>query len=740
LTDGDFEDNPTTAWTTFGNAFLDGEVIGDLDQAAGFSGAESAKTFGNFQDGPFSITEGNQCGESFTFTFFFEDACGNVGNIDAVTNIVDTSIFVDNTPPNIITPPESILIDCNGDIINALSNWYNSFGSLAAEDENGVIKLQATKSLSLTRQEFNNSNSMINCSSGIVEVGFFALDTLDNSSDTIFANFEVQDITGPDISIEPSDLSIRCNVGQQDSLTNWLKSFGGALAIDDCSGNDVIWNKFTYLGSDGIAGEGTIENGPFNFINTDSCLWSAEVVFSVIDACGNESTTRATFSIEDLNAPVFTFVLRDTSLNCDNVPSASILIAEDECEGQIMSSVSDSSTQSNNSQVCEFFNYQIFRTYEASDKCGNITSFVQTITVSDTLEPRYTSPNDIIISCLENTNPETTGNPINIRDNCASEVIITFSDTRIGEGCEFEILRTWDIQDICGSSLILPQRILVKDSISPIITVQASNLILDCESRQDFDQLYMDWIDDFGGARAVDECGTPIISFAATSGSYDINNPSTFPGEINRDLSTSTCPSGIDGAFRSQKIDFVFVDGCNNASVSSAEFRILDDDPPVIVTDPIDTLITISDGSCSTQVSIPAPRILETCGSSNSLSIFTQSYEVSSIELGNEQIPIDPVFVKFGPLSFENVELLNNIEFDISLVNIDANNAGEYFNILDENGTDLGRTPLTSTQCGDTTFSISFSKEQIEIWLLDSFVEIQFLPNIPEGSGALAIN
>ncbi|MEM7457184.1 MAG: hypothetical protein AAF456_22775, partial [Planctomycetota bacterium] len=46
LTDGDFEDNPTTAWTTFGNAFLDGEVIGDLDQAAGFSGAESAKTFG----------------------------------------------------------------------------------------------------------------------------------------------------------------------------------------------------------------------------------------------------------------------------------------------------------------------------------------------------------------------------------------------------------------------------------------------------------------------------------------------------------------------------------------------------------------------------------------------------------------------------------------------------------------------------------------------------------------------
>ncbi|MEM7456967.1 MAG: PEP-CTERM sorting domain-containing protein, partial [Planctomycetota bacterium] len=80
LTDGDFEDNPTTAWTTFGNAFLDGEVIGDLDQAAGFSGAESAKTFGNFNGDP-------------NFTGFFQDIAVDGVNL-SVGDLIQMSGYI----------------------------------------------------------------------------------------------------------------------------------------------------------------------------------------------------------------------------------------------------------------------------------------------------------------------------------------------------------------------------------------------------------------------------------------------------------------------------------------------------------------------------------------------------------------------------------------------------------------------------------------------------------------------
>ena len=154
---------------------------------------------GDFINGPFSIIDGFDCFESATVTFFASDLCGNSVATTAMFSIRDTTPLMDITPPVITQNPINVNLDCSVDIVDSLMAWYDSFGGLMAADENNVVNLQATKSFALTQQDFNSSNTQSNCSTGMVEVGFYALDTLENSSDTVFAVFSAIDSIPPTI-------------------------------------------------------------------------------------------------------------------------------------------------------------------------------------------------------------------------------------------------------------------------------------------------------------------------------------------------------------------------------------------------------------------------------------------------------------------------------------------------------------------------------------------------------------
>ncbi len=741
---GTVDSNIVKQWLmTQGGAKTD-DICSDTTFWTSFSWTSSsgATGMGDFVTGPFTIIDGLDCFESANVTFFAADPCGNATTTSALFSIQDTTPLMDMVSPVITQNPENVNIDCSVDVLDSLMTWYNNSGGLVATDENSVIKLRSVKSFALVQQDFNASNTQSNCASGTVSVGFFALDTLDNSSDTVFAVFSAVDSIPPNINTPAQNITHQCNAGRQDSLTNWIKRFGGAVAQDDCSGEDIIWAQFSFLDSDGLMGTGSFQNGPFNFIGQDVCNWSVDVSFFVTDACGNLTSTTATFTINDSEAPVFSFILPDTLLNCDNVPSATAIVANDGCEGQIMATVVDSSTQSAEATSCEFFNYQIFRTYTASDVCGNEMSFTQLITISDTLEPRYEAPADITISCLDDSNPNITGRPVNVVDNCSSEVVITHTDSPIGEGCERIIIRTWEIKDLCGSSLILPQTITIKDTIPPVIAKSAQELILNCSNAENVDQSFAVWVADFAGAEASDECGNRVTSFAAVPGSYDMNDPSTFPGENPGMLNFVMCPSTETGSFRLETVDFVFVDECGNAIVSTASFKIVDNIAPIISGGGRDTTLVITNGnSCSINLLIPALRIEDACGDLDNSFSMTDRYDIGSRDFGNEQVPVDSFRARFGP--FDADALANNepVVLRVQMINIDADDPTEYFNIVAEDGTDLGRTPLTPVQCGDAEFSLTFTASQARTWAADGFIEIDFLPNIPAGlSGALAIN
>ena len=740
---GALDQNALQNWIqSFGGAQAN-DVCSDSIFWTMFSWQSSSGTSGsgNFETGPFAILDATDCFENAQVTFFVSDPCGNLNSVTALFSIQDTTPLVDTIPPVITAFPTDVNTDCSEDILSSLQSWYNSSGGLMATDENNVVNLRATKSFEITQQDFNASDVMSNCANGSVTVGFFALDTLGNSSDTAFATFSAVDTIPPDISTPPIDLNMPCNVGASNSLRDWIQRFGDAQATDDCSDEDVIWAQFSWTDSEGNSGTGTFTNGPFNFVPNALCSWSVDVTFLVQDACGNQQTTQATFSLFDNEAPVFQLVLPDTAFNCDNVPSASTLIAMDACEGQIMATVSDNSTQSNNSNTCEFFNYQLLRTYTATDRCGNSTSFTQVITVSDTLEPRFQSPPDISISCLDNSDPDITGRPINIIDNCASEVIISFTDSELGAGCDMQIVRTWEIRDICGSSLILPQTITIRDSVPPRIVAQALDVEIMCSADANFDEAFMIWVNDMGGAQAEEECGSLNQSFAAVPGSYDVNDPTTFPGTSPASLDLTTCPSAEPGTARFERVDFVFVDDCNNAAVTSGSFKIIDDEGPIIDGVPSDMSFTITEGVCTIDVVIPAINIEDACSGVDNVISTVDRYNIASGELGNEQVPVDSFRARFGPFDGALLSIQGDITLEVFMINIDADDPTEFFNIVAEDGTDLGRTPNTFAQCGDTSFVINITREQFLNWIADEFIEIDFIPNTPAGlSGALAIN
>ena len=139
----------------------------------------------------------------------------------------------DSIPPNILVSSQNLILDCNLAIEDSLQNWFDRFAGLQAEDDISEVSYQTLISAAeaLARLDLNRD---ISCgSTGSVSVGFYAIDTCANSSDTSFATFEVIDTSGPIFTTLPSDLIIQCTPTRSDSLNTWIQNFGGATIADN---------------------------------------------------------------------------------------------------------------------------------------------------------------------------------------------------------------------------------------------------------------------------------------------------------------------------------------------------------------------------------------------------------------------------------------------------------------------------------------------------------------------------
>jgi gliding motility-associated-like protein len=165
------------------------------------------------------------------------------------------------------------------------------------------------------------------------------------------------------------------------------------------------------------------------------------------DACDNSSSVSQTITVNDNLAPTFNETApANTTASCDNIPTAAVLTATDNC-GTATVTMTETIVQGN----CPS-NYQIVRTWTATDACGNSIPTSQTISVTDTTGPvAVDTPTLVKVDATCDNIPEVP--TLVFTDNCSGTVVTpvpTITTSSVVDGV-YTITRTWVATDACGN-------------------------------------------------------------------------------------------------------------------------------------------------------------------------------------------------------------------------------------------------------------------------------------------------
>ncbi len=456
------------------------------------------------------------CAQAYVInrTWITEDDCGN-------TNFCVQVITVeDSTPPDMSCPPD-VTIECTDSTLPV------STGNASATDLCGDVPVIEYTDVTLAGgcpQEYSIIRTWL------------AADACGNTS-TCDQLIIVEDSTPPLISC-PSDITLECDESTSPDNT------GIASATDNCDVSPVF--TFSDAVTDGVC--------PQAFTITRT--WIAA------DACGNSNTCQQIISIED-NLPPDVTCPMDVTISCaesSDPTDLGMATATDLCDPSPDVTFSDLIVPGNcNGEAT------VFRTWTAMDACGNSSTCVQQISITDDTPPVFTScPADVTIECGESTLPDDTG-IATATDLCDVSVEITYLDVILAGMCpqEFTINRVWIATDDCGNSTSCQQVISVEDNTPPNILCPVDITIACTESTEPGNT---------GLASATDACdANPLVTY-------------------NDVVVGGGCP-GEGGIMRT----WTATDACGNTSTCLQIISVDDDTPPVITDCPPDLTIECDD-------------------------------------------------------------------------------------------------------------------------------------------------
>ncbi len=335
---------------------------------------------------------------------------------------------------------------------------------------------------------------------------------------------------------------------------------GIPTATDNC-GNPVV----TYQ---------DVLDGP----NPGDCpiLWKLYRTWTATDNCGNIATCVQVINMTDNTDPTIVYCPPMLSMewpsgfntnpvppNTPQDPSVAVNLtggpaqAIDNCGNPVITfqDVLDGP----NPSECPVL-WKLYRTWTATDNCGNTSTCVQVIEMTDLTDPTITyCPPDLTMEWPSgfNTNPvppntpqdpsvavNLTGGPAQAIDNCGNPAI-TYQDELFGPNpgnCPnlWVLVRTWTATDNCGNTSVCTQTITMTDLTPPVITCPG-DVTINCEDSSD--------PSDTGMATATDNCGNPTVTWdddqstASCIGTYTITR--TWTATDNCD-NTSTCVQIIE--------------------------------------------------------------------------------------------------------------------------------------------------------------------------------------------------
>ncbi len=196
----------------------------------------------------------------------------------------------------------------------------------------------------------------------VCDVELVVTDEEGSSSAPGTASVTIRDNKDPMISC-PTDVAIECSASSDPGNT------GYAIASDICDSDpDVTWSDSETPGS---------------------CLQAKIIArtWTATDYCDHDSSCEQQITVADTAAPVLSPQPADFTVECNEVvPLPPTVTAMDNCDTDVPVTYSEVRTDGS----CPS-NYELTRTWTATDDCGNSATHVQTITVQDTTPP--------VISC-----------------------------------------------------------------------------------------------------------------------------------------------------------------------------------------------------------------------------------------------------------------------------------------------------------------------------------------------------
>ncbi|MDX1478598.1 MAG: hypothetical protein R3301_12885, partial [Saprospiraceae bacterium] len=411
-------------------------------------------------------------------TWTASDICGNSNTA------VQLIVRVDTEAPTITSCPADVTINCDesSDPVNT--------GMPTATDN-------CSASVTIT---YSDDSAGGTCSTDPPIMRTWTITDDCGNSTTCVQMITIQDTVPPTLlqGTCPADVTIDCNDSSDPA------DLGIPMYLDNCSAVTV-----------------TVQNDSTGFDGTCAAMVIGTITrtFYAEDICGNiDSSCVQVITVQDATGPTFT-VPPDVTIECgqDSLPAntGDVTDAADNC-----SNVTVDFSDVVSPDGCPAID-TIFRTWTATDACGNVTTGLQTILREDNMAPTFTTPADTAIDCSIDPDPANTGMVMNAVDNC-TDVTVTYSDAVSGGTCPVvsTIMRTWIVSDECGNSTTDVQTITLIDTIAPTFTTPA-DVTISCEDDPGNLQLTGDVTD------AADNCSASVTTTFTDSPTLGCNGTGT---------------------------------------------------------------------------------------------------------------------------------------------------------------------------------------------------------------------
>ena len=261
------------------------------------------------------------------------------------------------------------------------------------------------------------------------------------------------------------------------------------------------------------------------------------------------SSCSFTVTVIDNQFPVLIGVPANTTVECNAIPAAATVTAEDNCTTSV-----PAYTETRTDGDCSG-RYLLTRTWSTTDASGNTTSASQLVMVQDTQAPIISAaPGNVTVEC----NAVPAAAILTATDNCSTPTVL-FTEVRTNGNCSgnYTLTRTWTATDACGNTSSKTQVITVQDTQAPVISAAPVNVTVECNA-----------VPVAAVLSATDNCSTPVVVFTQTSTqNVNVNNPGYYNYTITRTWTAT--------------------DACGNASSKTQVITVQDKTNPVITVCPV---------------------------------------------------------------------------------------------------------------------------------------------------------